>query len=253
MPKTQSNQSSNYLAHNKLFTFKHNQPSLITLIRSIRFPSSLWIRSLSTTIEPLIWESNSLLRVIWVRSNWRLCRGALIAYRFSLSLGYFFKPLSDIKIFLSFQVHAHQYQKQQGNTTAILIISCNGCGWAVRTLLRRKVRDMWWYLWFSSFRALVHGGWADCNPGSSLIWSNSPVLNETSSSWVLVSNKKSKTSSCLYLIALDRICLRERMTLVVFSKMWRHHDKKKQRIFFLFFFHFTSFHNNQKIYGVYGL
>ena len=75
MSKTQSNQPSNYFADNFLFTFKHNEPSLITLIRFIRFPitlirfirfpSSLWIRFLSTTIEPLIWESNSLLKVIW--------------------------------------------------------------------------------------------------------------------------------------------------------------------------------------------
>ena len=53
---------------NLLFTFKHNQPSLTNLIRFIRFHSSLWIRSLSTTADPLIWQSNSLLMVIWVRS-----------------------------------------------------------------------------------------------------------------------------------------------------------------------------------------
>ena len=52
-PKPQSNQPSNCLAHNLLIYIKHNPPSLITLIRFIRFSSSLWIRFLSTTIEPL--------------------------------------------------------------------------------------------------------------------------------------------------------------------------------------------------------
>ena len=43
--------------------------NLINPIRFIRFSSSLWIWSLTTTTEPLIWESNSLLMVIWVRSH----------------------------------------------------------------------------------------------------------------------------------------------------------------------------------------
>ena len=36
------------------------------MFRSIVCPSSLWFWSLSTAIEPLLWESKSLLRVIWV-------------------------------------------------------------------------------------------------------------------------------------------------------------------------------------------
>ena len=59
----------------------------------------MWIRSLSTTTEPLIWENNLLLRVMWVISNLAPLLGrfdCLIDW-IRFSLGFFLKPLSDTK------------------------------------------------------------------------------------------------------------------------------------------------------------
>ena len=61
----------------------------------------MWIRSLTTTTKPLIWESSSLIRVIWVISNLAPLQGSFdhLMDLILFSLGFFLKPLSDTKYF----------------------------------------------------------------------------------------------------------------------------------------------------------
>ena len=62
----QINQSNNYLVHKLSLLNTYLSSFISKTTNSLCILESMWIRSLSITTEPLIWENNSLLKIIWV-------------------------------------------------------------------------------------------------------------------------------------------------------------------------------------------
>ena len=110
IPKPQSINRAITCSQTCNFTFKTLKQITLTIqIRFIRFPSSLWIWSLCTTYEPLIWESNSLLRIIWVISNLAPLPGSFDRF---INTNFVFKVLHLLSLSTTFCVTTTFWQKK---------------------------------------------------------------------------------------------------------------------------------------------